>query len=98
MGVLMLLSGAEGYGYYMDVQDWVEFRETLAAAGTFADWKANRTANDTLSNPKEWLVASKWKSLGARLEALTSEEEAAEEIPAAAEGECQDQVPRRARE
>ena len=70
------------YGYYMDVQDWVEFRETFVV-GTFADWKANRTANDTLTNPKEWLVASEWKALGARIEALKSEEDAADEAPLA---------------
>jgi proton-dependent oligopeptide transporter, POT family len=58
-------------GYYMDIEDWVGFREQQDN-GTFADWKNTRIANDTLTDAKEWLDVSKWTSLGERYKSIAA--------------------------
>lgn len=66
------------YGRYMDVQDWVEYREQEGSA-SFDQWKASRTANDTLTDASAWLNADAWAALGARYKALTDADKAATE-------------------
>ena len=66
------------YGRYMDVQDWVEYREQEGSA-SFDQWKASRTANDTLTDASAWLNADAWAALGARYKALTEVDKAAAE-------------------
>ena len=66
------------YGRYMDVQDWVEYREQEGSA-SFDQWKASRTANDTLTDASAWLNADAWAALGARYKALTDADKAAAE-------------------
>jgi len=65
-------------GKYMDIADWVEFREAYAANESFADWKANRSLNSPISSSEEWLNAQEWKDLGSAYDALVAEDEEAE--------------------
>ena len=53
------------YGHYLDVADWVYFRDNYNN-GSFDEWKANRPTNDTLTDPKEWLNPQMWRTLGER--------------------------------
>jgi hypothetical protein len=66
------------YGRYLDVQDWVEYREKEGSA-SFDDWKMTRTINDTLTDASQWLNAEAWASLGKRYATLTEADKAADE-------------------
>lgn len=64
--------------YYMDIEDWVQFRE-LQQSADLGTWKATRTANDTLTDPQAWLNADAWASLSERYTAILKADENAGE-------------------
>lgn len=63
---------------YVDVKDWVEYRE-LADSGTFEEWKASRSMDTQVASAKEWLNKAEWNELNEKYAAFKKADKAAEE-------------------
>ncbi len=54
------------YGKWLDIQDWVLFREGIAQNKTFSEWLNTRENSEKFTSAEAWLDKDKWNDLGKR--------------------------------
>jgi len=61
-------------GKWMDVQDWVEIRESFDKGSSIDQWASSRSTNDTLATAQAWLNQSTWEDLSSRYKKIIAKD------------------------